>query len=98
MIANEVAKIWILLNNEIMIKHDEEYSLHKDKEAVRAYLLEYVNKNTVFFYTLKEKIDYLIENNYYINFYEWFTFDQMEEVYNFVYAKKFRFQSFMAAF
>ncbi|HLS95807.1 MAG TPA: class 1b ribonucleoside-diphosphate reductase subunit alpha [Sphingobacterium sp.] len=98
MIANEVAKNWILLNNEIMIKHDEEYSLHKDKEAVRAYFLEYVNKNTVFFYTLKEKIDYLIENNYYINFYEWFTFEQMEEVYNFVYAKKFRFQSFMAAF
>ena len=98
MIANEVAKNWILLNNEIMIKHDDEYSLHKDKEAVRTYFLEYVNKNTVFFYTLKEKIDYLIEQNYYINFYEWFTFEQMEEVYNFVYAKKFRFQSFMAAF
>ncbi|MGJ1432652.1 class 1b ribonucleoside-diphosphate reductase subunit alpha [Sphingobacterium spiritivorum] len=98
MIANEVAKSWILLNNEIMIKHDDEYSLDKDKEAVRAYFLEYVNKNTVFFYTLKEKIDYLIEQNYYINFYEWFTFEQMEEVFNFVYAKKFRFQSFMSAF
>ncbi|QBR11045.1 class 1b ribonucleoside-diphosphate reductase subunit alpha [Sphingobacterium sp. CZ-2] len=98
MIANEVAKNWILLNNEIMIKHDDEYSLDKDKEAVRAYFLEYVNKNTVFFYNLKEKIDYLVENNYYINFYEWFTFEQMEEVFNFVYAKKFRFQSFMAAF
>ncbi|PRD54096.1 class 1b ribonucleoside-diphosphate reductase subunit alpha [Sphingobacterium gobiense] len=98
MIANEVAKNWILLNNEIMIKHDEEYSLHKDKEAVRAYFLEHVNKNTVFFYTLKEKIDYLIEHNYYINFYEWFTFEEMEEVYNYVHAKKFRFQSFMAAF
>ncbi|WP_140937346.1 class 1b ribonucleoside-diphosphate reductase subunit alpha [Sphingobacterium lumbrici] len=98
MIANEVAKNWILLNNEIMIKHDDEFSLHKDKEAVRAYFLEYVNKNTVFFYNLKEKIDYLIENDYYIDFYQWFTFEQMEEVYNFVYAKKFRFQSFMAAF
>ncbi|WP_156308231.1 class 1b ribonucleoside-diphosphate reductase subunit alpha [Sphingobacterium endophyticum] len=98
MIANEVAKNWILLNNEIMIKHDDEFSLHKDKEAVRAYFLEYVNKNTVFFYTLKEKIDYLIENDYYIDFYQWFTFEQMEEVYNFVFAKKFRFQSFMAAF
>ena len=98
MIANEVAKNWILLNNEIMIKHDDEYSLHKDKEAVRAYFLEYVNKNTVFFYTLKEKIDYLVENDYYIDFYQWFTFEQMEEVYNYVFAKKFRFQSFMAAF
>ncbi|MDM1293664.1 class 1b ribonucleoside-diphosphate reductase subunit alpha [Sphingobacterium sp. N143] len=98
MVANEVAKNWILLNNEIMIKHDDEFSLHKDKEAVRAYFLEYVNKNTVFFYTLKEKIDYLIENNYYIDFYQWFTFEEMEEVFNYVYAKKFRFESFMAAF
>lgn len=98
MVANEVAKNWILLNNEIMIKHDDEYSLHKDKEAVRAYFLEYVNKNTVFFYTLKEKVDYLVEQNYYINFYEWFTFEEMEKVYNFVYSKKFRFESFMAAF
>lgn len=98
MIANEVAKNWILLNNEIMIKHDDEFSLHKDKEAVQAYFLENVNKNTVFFYNLKEKIDYLVEKNYYIDFYQWFTFEQMEEVFNFVYAKKFRFQSFMAAF
>ncbi len=98
MVTNDVAKSWILLNNEIMIKHDDEFSLHKDKEAVRAYFLEYVNKNTVFFYTLKEKIDYLIENNYYINFYEWFTFEDMEKVYNFIAAKKFRFSSFMSAF
>jgi len=84
MVTNEVAKSWILLNNEIMIKHEEEFSLHKDKEAVRAYFLEYVNKNTVFFYTLKEKIDYLIENNYYINFDEWFTFEEMEKVYDFI--------------
>ncbi|MGO3241539.1 MAG: class 1b ribonucleoside-diphosphate reductase subunit alpha [Sphingobacteriaceae bacterium] len=98
MIANEVAKNWILLNNEIMIKHDDEFSLNKDKEAVRAYFLEYVNKNTVFFYTLKEKIDYLIENDYYINFYQWFTFEEMEEIYTFIIDKKFRFESFMSAF
>lgn len=98
MIANDVAKNWILLNNEIMVKQDDEFSLHKDKEAVRAYFLEYVNKNTVFFYTLKEKIDYLIENDYYIDFYEWYSFEEIEEVYNYVISKKFRFQSFMSAF
>lgn len=93
-----VTKKWILLNNEIMVKNDDEFSLHKDKEAVRSYFLDYVNKNTVFFYTLKEKIDYLIEQDYYIDFYQWYTFEQMEEVYDLVYAKKFRFQSFMSAF
>lgn len=98
MVTNELAKNWILLNNEIMIKQDDEFSLHKDKEAVRSYFLDYVNKNTVFFYTLKEKIDYLIEQNYYINFYEWFTYDEMERVYDFVFSKKFRFPSFMSAF
>ncbi|HIX55495.1 MAG TPA: class 1b ribonucleoside-diphosphate reductase subunit alpha [Candidatus Sphingobacterium stercoripullorum] len=98
MIAKDVAKSWILLNNEIMIKKDDEFSLEKDKEAVRAYFLEYVNKNTVFFYTLKEKIDYLIENDYYIDFYQWFTFEEIEKVYDHVMGKKFRFQSFMSAF
>ncbi|MCX2453426.1 class 1b ribonucleoside-diphosphate reductase subunit alpha [Pedobacter sp. PLR] len=93
-----VTKKWILLNNEIMVKKDDEFSLSKDKEAVRSYFLDYVNKNTVFFYTLKEKIDYLIEQEYYIDFYQWYTFEQMEEVYDLVYAKKFRFQSFMSAF
>ncbi|QNK64467.1 class 1b ribonucleoside-diphosphate reductase subunit alpha [Pedobacter sp. PAMC26386] len=93
-----VTKKWILLNNEIMIKKDDEFSLHKDKEAVRSYFLDYVNKNTVFFYTLKEKIDYLIEQEYYVDFYQWYTFEQMEEVYDLVYEKKFRFQSFMSAF
>jgi len=93
-----VTKKWILLNNEIMIKNDDEFSLHKDKDAVRSYFLDYVNKNTVFFYTLKEKIDYLIEQDYYIDFYQWYTFEQMQEVYDMVYAKKFRFQSFMSAF
>jgi ribonucleoside-diphosphate reductase alpha chain len=93
-----VTKKWILLNNEIMIKQDDEFSLHKDKDAVRSYFLDYVNKNTVFFYTLKEKIDYLIEQEYYIDFYQWYTFEQMKEVYDLVYARKFRFQSFMSAF
>ena len=93
-----VTKKWILLNNEIMVKKDDEFSLHKDKDAVRSYFLDYVNKNTVFFYTLKEKIDYLIEQDYYIDFYQWYTFEQMEEIYEMVYAKKFRFQSFMSAF
>ena len=93
-----VTKKWILLNNEIMVKKDDEFSLDKDKEAVRSYFLDYVNKNTVFFYTLKEKIDYLIEQDYYIDFYQWYSFEQMEEVYELVYDKKFRFQSFMSAF
>lgn len=91
-------KKWILLNNEVMIKKDNDYQLDKDKEAVRSYFLDYVNKNTVFFYTLKEKIDYLIENNYYENLYEQYTFEEIMRVYALIYERKFRFPSFMSAF
>lgn len=93
-----ITKKWILLNNEIMIKKEDEFQLDKDKEAVKSYFLDYVNKNTVFFYTLKEKIDYLIENDYYINLYEMYTFDEIQKVFTVIYSKKFRFPSFMSAF
>lgn len=91
-------KKWILLNNEVMVKKDEDYQLEKDKEAVRSYFLDYVNKNTVFFYTLKEKIDYLIENNYYEDIYAFYSFEDIMRVYALIYERKFRFPSFMSAF
>ena len=37
----------------------------KDSEAARSYFLDYVNQNTVFFHSLREKLDYLHENDYY---------------------------------
>ena len=75
------AKKWIYLNNEIMVKKDGEFQLEKDKEAVYSYFIDYVNKNTVFFHNLKEKMDYLIENDYYINFYDMYTFEEIKEVF-----------------
>lgn len=74
------------------------YDLDKDKEAVRSYFVEHVNKYTVFFHDLREKLDYLIENEYYIDFYKKYKFSDIEEVFDLVYAKKFRFPSFMSAF
>lgn len=92
-------KNWILLNNQVMSKDAEgNYDLDKDKEAVRSYFVEHVNKYTVFFHDLREKLDYLIENQYYIDFYKKYKFSDIEEVFDLVYAKKFRFPSFMSAF
>lgn len=92
-------KNWILLNNQVMSKDAEgNYDLDKDKEAVRSYFVEHVNKYTVFFHDLREKLDYLIENEYYIDFYKKYKFSDIEEVFDLVYAKKFRFPSFMSAF
>jgi len=91
------AKKWIYLNNEIMVKQGEDFQLEKDKEAVYSYFVDYVNKNTVFFHNLEEKMRYLIKNDYYINFYEMYSHDEIKEVFKLVYDKKFRFASFMSA-
>lgn len=87
------------LNNELNIPVDNKIPLHKDKEAVRAYFLEHVNPNTVFFHSLQEKLEYLVEENYieeeFINNY---TFDFIKGLFKKVYDKKYRFNSFMGAY
>ena len=42
-----------------------ELQLDKDREAARQYFLQHVNQNTVFFHSLEEKLDYLVEEQYY---------------------------------
>ena len=91
------AKKWIYLNNEIMVKQGEDFQLEKDKEAVYSYFVDYVNKNTVFFHNLEEKMRYLIKNDYYIDFYKMYSHDEIKELFKMVYDKKFRFASFMSA-
>ena len=95
--AKNKTKKWIYLNNEIMVKNGDDFQLEKDKEAVYSYFVDYVNKNTVFFHNLREKIKYLIKNDYYIDFYQMYTHEEIKEVFKLVYNKKFRFASFMSA-
>ncbi|ASS64295.1 Ribonucleoside-diphosphate reductase subunit alpha 1 [Bacillus velezensis] len=90
---------YIELNNEIMIQKDGRFQFEKDIEAVRAYFIDYVNQNTVFFHDLREKLDYLRKNDYYeTEFLDAYTFDEIKAVYQAAYAHKFRFPSFMSAF
>ena len=90
---------YIELNNEIMIQKDGRFQFEKDIEAVRAYFIDYVNQNTVFFHDLREKLDYLRDNDYYeTEFLDAYTFDDIKAVYQAAYAHKFRFPSFMSAF
>jgi len=86
-------------NNLLNIPKDGRIQLEADKEAVKAYFLEYVNPNTVFFHTLDEKLNYLINNNYtkaqVLNLYSRkFT----KKLFKRIYDKKFRFRSFMGAY
>ncbi|MEY4436895.1 MAG: hypothetical protein RL100_359 [Actinomycetota bacterium] len=71
----------------------------KDKEAAREYFLEHVNMNTVFFHSLKERLDYLVENEYYEpGFLETYSFEFIEELTKLAYSYKFRFESFLGAY
>ncbi|WIT26809.1 hypothetical protein [Bacillus phage SPbetaL1] len=96
--TNTIPK-WIKLNNEIMIQKDGKYQFEKDKEAVHSYFVDYINQNTVFFHDLKEKLDYLIKNDYYEEeFLDQYTFEQIKSIFKIAYSYKFRFPSFMSAF
>ena len=44
---------------------DGKMQIDKDKMAARLYFLDHVNQNTVFFHSLRERLDYLVENEYY---------------------------------
>lgn len=100
---NEVHKpksvTYFELNNRVNIPVDGKIPLEKDREAVRAYFLEHVNPNTVFFYTLEEKLAYLIDEAYieedYIRQYE---LSFIKRLFQHLYDQKFRFRSFMGAF
>lgn len=94
---NEVT--YFRLNNELNIPVDNRIPLEKDQEAVRAFFLEHVNPNTVFFYTFEEKINYLLNHDYLeAEFIEKYERDFIYQLMQTTYDRKFRFKSFMGAF
>nr|NLD39869.1 class 1b ribonucleoside-diphosphate reductase subunit alpha [Actinomycetales bacterium] len=73
--------------------------IEKDREAARQYFLQHVNKNTVFFHDLKEKLDYLVEEGYYESeVLEQYEFEDIRSFYDRAYAVRFRFPTFLGAF
>ena len=43
---------------------DGKIQFDADKRAAREYFLQHVNQNTVFFHSLTERLDYLVEKQY----------------------------------
>lgn len=90
---------WIILNNQIVDETGHIKDLQKDKEAVKSYFLNEINKKTQFFHSLHEKLHYLVDNEYYEKaFLDKYTFEQIQEIYDYAYAQKFRFPTYMGAF
>ena len=70
-----------------------------DKRAAREYFLQHVNQNTVFFHSLKERLDYLVEKEYYEPaVIEQYSLEFIQKLNDLAYSKKFRFETFLGAF
>ena len=90
-------KTHIELNNEVL-SPEGQLHIEKDKQAVKKYFVDYINMNMVWFHDLEEKINYLLDNDYYS--YELFSkYDilDVKKVFKEAYSHKFRFPSYMSA-
>lgn len=87
------------LNNEINIPVDGHIPLNKDKEALAAFFKENVEPNTKQFTSLKERLDYLVANNYYeAAFLDKYSDAFKQELADYLADQHFQFKSFMAAY
>lgn len=87
--------------NAMLNLYDENRQIQfdKDKEAARQFFLQHVNKKTMFFHDLEEKLRYLVENEYYEEeFLSKYEFSFIKGLYKRAYSKKFRFPTFMGAY
>ncbi len=87
--------IYLEKNNEIMMKVDGFFNLQKDKEAIIEFQKE-INSKMINFNDYIERIEYLIENKYYVDFFEKYTKLDILKIKETIYSINFEFQSFMA--
>ena len=90
---------YFLLNNEINRPVNGVIPLHKDKEAIKAFMEENVKPNLMTFSTYAERLEYLIENDYIEeDFIRKYPMSFIEELHSWMVAQEFEFQSFMGAY
>ena len=78
---------------------DGKIQFEADKRAAQEYFLQHVNQNTVFFHSLKERLDYLVEKEYYEKaVLDAYSFEFISSLNDLAYSKKFRFDTFLGAF
>ena len=78
---------------------DGKIQFEKDREAARAYFLDHVNLNTVFFHSLEEKLSYLVEKEYYDpTILGQYSDEFIKSLFKQTYGYKFRFPTFVGAY
>lgn len=87
---------YIKYNNQVNVKKENGfYDLQSDKLAIESYEA-FISDSMLKFDNYMDKIDYLIEEKYYINFFESYPREFIKKISDVIYSKKFKFQSFMA--
>ncbi len=90
---------WIIENSQIVDENGNIKDLKKDQEACETYLKEAILPNYLKFSTPQERLDYLIEHDYYESeFFKSYTPEQLDEIYRYAYDHPFKFKSYMGAF
>ena len=87
--------------NAMLNLYDEDGKIQFDKDrlAAKHYFLDHVNQNTVFFHSLEEKLEYLVENEYYEKeVLDQYDFDFIKSLFKQAYEHKFRFSAFLGAY
>ena len=81
-----------------LLTTDGKLQLEEDKKALQHFFQDRVNPNTVFFHSLGEKTDYMVNNGYWdketVGLYDFLEF---KKVFEKAYDYKFRFKSFVGA-
>lgn len=83
------------LNNEVMKNANGFYQLEKDREAVSEFMRE-VKEHSVKFASPLARMEWLITNGFYEDFFERYPKDQVKSLIEIAYEYKFKFQSYMA--
>lgn len=86
--------------NAMLNLYDAEGRIQFDKDVTAAhhYFRRHVNQNTVFFHNLREKLDFLINENYYeADVIAQYDFEFIKNLFRQAYSKKFRFATFLGA-
>lgn len=100
MSLKELDKVtYFQLNNQVNRPEKGQIPLYHDQEALEAFFKENVIPNTKIFSSLKERLTWLVENDYLEKeFLQKYSFSFLKSFYDTLQNKNFTFKSFMAAY
>ena len=102
--SRDIDNDYISLNAELEMwglneKGEQVVQYESDRKSVRQFFLDHVNPNLVNFLTLEEKLNFLMDNDYYEReFLAQYDMSFVRKIWKMVYGKKFRFSTFVGAF